>query len=80
MTNIMTPEKLKSVMNAITSPNYSHSNERVYGVIGIYHKDKSSSTGVSCAESLPSAYSFLLTMANKVHYQNIEFGMMPQIP
>jgi len=73
----MTPEKLKSVMTAITSPNFSHSNERVFGIIGIYHKDKSSITGVRCVESLPSAYSFLLTMSGKAHYQNLEFGMVP---
>lgn len=77
MSNTIAPEKLKSLINAINSPDFSHTTERVVGFIGIYHKDSKSSTGVTCVESLPSEFAFLLGVFGKTYNQNLEFGMSP---
>jgi hypothetical protein len=68
----ISPEELKRVINAITSPNFSHCNERVIGFIGIYHR---TDRGINCAYTLRSEFAFLLSAFGKISSFTPEFGL-----
>lgn len=71
-TKSITPEELKKAINALTSPNFSHCNERVVGIIGIYHRTE---RGINCAYALEKEYAFLLNAFNIGASFTPEFGL-----
>jgi hypothetical protein len=68
----ITPIELKKAIEALTSPNYSHCNERVVGFIGIYHRTEK---GINCAYTLSRKFCFLLEVFGKVSAFTPEFGL-----
>jgi hypothetical protein len=74
----ITAAELKSYLEAINHPYYSHSTSRVMGIIGIYHQDptKEGISGRRCAASMPDEFGFLLHMVGKGYSYNPEFGLI----
>jgi hypothetical protein len=71
----ITAEQLKSILEAINHPDYSHASCRVMGIIGIYHKNHKYG-GVDCKTCMPEEFSFLLTNVGKSYRYNPEFGLI----